>query len=26
MSNEGYHEPLNELTNETRNMHRASHH
>ncbi|MFT5426661.1 MAG: ferritin-like protein [Gammaproteobacteria bacterium] len=23
MSNEGYHEPINELTNETRDMHRA---
>ncbi|NQV70743.1 MAG: ferritin [Pseudohongiella sp.] len=23
MSNEGYHEPVNELTNETRDMHRA---
>lgn len=23
MSNEGYHEPVEELTNETRDMHRA---
>jgi hypothetical protein len=23
MSNEGYHEPIEELTNETRDMHRA---
>lgn len=23
MANEGYHEPINELTNETRDMHRA---
>lgn len=23
MANEGYHEPINELSNETRDMHRA---